>query len=110
MSKKSVLSALEMMEAMIMLCDNSEKRLKEYRQALAIAKLRGSPNLIMRHWFNEHYANLAQKNLKPQFNDDGFLIAMTRNELEQERNANQEKVKRAALKDFQDRLLAIKDA
>ena len=72
------------MEGFITKCDNSEQRLKEFKNVQALAKIQPSPYNAVKKWFLENYANYAEQ---PKFDENGFVIVKTKKQMEAEKKA-----------------------
>ena len=71
-------------EGFISKCDNSEQRLKEFKNVQALAKIQPSPYNAVKKWFLENYANYAEQ---PQFDENGFVIVKTKKQMDAEKKA-----------------------
>lgn len=75
------------MEDYIKLCNNSVDRLKEFGKVKSISKIQSSPYHYVKTWFLDNYANYSEQ---PEFDEDGFIIVKTREEMKAEQMNQQE--------------------
>lgn len=66
------------MEDYIKLCNNSADRLAAFSKVKSISKIQSSPYHYVKTWFLENYANYSEQ---PEFDEDGFVIVKTREEM-----------------------------
>ncbi len=69
------------MEDYIKLCNNSNDRLTEFGKVKSISKIQSSPYHYVKTWFLDNYANYSDQ---PEFDEDGFIIVKTREEMKAE--------------------------
>ena len=75
------------MEEFIGLCADSEERKKAFNKVKALSKIQSSPYKYVKTWFLENYANYSEQ---PEFDEKGFVIVKTREEMEAELLAKKE--------------------
>jgi len=76
------------MEEYIGLCAGCEERKKAFNKVRALSKVQASPYKYVKTWFLENYANYSEQ---PEFDEKGFVIVKTREEMEAEQVAGKEK-------------------
>ena len=96
------------MEEFIGLCADSEERKKDFAKVKALSKIQSSPYKYVKTWFLENYANYSEQ---PEFDEKGFVVVKTREELENEVLAKKEEsaaeAKAEAVVEQQEQLEAV---
>lgn len=69
------------MEMHIKQCRDSEKRLAAFDRVKALSKIQRSPYNYVKTWFMDNYANYSEQ---PVFDEDGFVVAKTKAEMDAE--------------------------
>ena len=69
----------EKMKNFISQCRDADARMAVYERVFALSKSQRSPYHYVKAWFLDNYANYSEK---PEFGDDGFVIAKTKAEME----------------------------
>ena len=72
------------MEGFIRQCRDCESRLDTYERVKALSKVQRSPYKYVKDWFLANYANYSEQ---PEFDDEGFVVAKTKAQMEKEATA-----------------------
>ena len=96
------------MEEFIGLCADSKERKEDFAKVRALSKIQSSPYKYVKTWFLENYANYSEQ---PEFDENGFVIVKTREEMENELLAGKEEsaaeAKAEAVVEQQEQLEAV---
>lgn len=87
-SNRPVSISFARMEEFISLCRDSENRLNQFQKIKSLSKIQSSPYSYVKTWFLNNYANYSEQ---PEFDEEGFVIVKTKNQMEVEAVAKKAK-------------------